>query len=409
MKLTSSLKKLPRQVFILGFVSLFTDFASEMLYPVVPIFLTATLGASMAVIGAIEGVAQVTAGLLKGVFGVMSDKIGKRSIFVVLGYGLSGIVKPLPGLFPYVSTVVASRTIDRVGKGIRTAPRDALLAAYAEGKTGEVFGFHRSMDTLGAIIGPLAALILLYFFPNDYVLVFLVSIIPSALAIFFTFLAKDSPKDFAQKQRYNIKEFWANRTGEYTMLLVLFTLFSFVNSSDVFLILKTVEIAKFDQSNMMTTIRQLKVTSGLHLHELAGIFAYTFYNVFYAMLAYPIGIWADKLGKKNVFIIGMLIFSLSYFGFALLENFWFIWLLFAFYGIYSAATDGVTKAWVSDIVPSSYRGSAIGLLTMCSSIAVLLGNLFTGLLWDAYGSAIPFLVSAVVSLVVAASLFLIKK
>ena len=157
----SKFKNIPRAVVILGLISFFTDFASEMLYPVTPIFLTAVLGSSMAVVGLIEGIAEVTAGFLKGYFGALSDKIGKRSIFVVIGYGISGIVKSLPGIIPHISTVLFSRVTDRIGKGIRTAPRDALLAGHSNNNTGAVFGFHRSMDTLGAVIGPLAALLLL--------------------------------------------------------------------------------------------------------------------------------------------------------------------------------------------------------------------------------------------------------
>ncbi|MCK7516351.1 MAG: MFS transporter [Ignavibacteriales bacterium] len=157
--------KISRQVFILGMVSLFTDIASEMLYPVTPIFLTTVLGSSMALVGVIEGIAEVTAGLLKGYFGNLSDKVGKRSIFVVLGYGISAIAKPLPGIFQNIPIVLTSRVSDRVGKGIRTAPRDALLASYSDGNSGAVFGFHRAMDTLGAAIGPIIALVLLNFFP----------------------------------------------------------------------------------------------------------------------------------------------------------------------------------------------------------------------------------------------------
>ena len=169
--------KIPKQVLILGLVSLFTDIASEMLYPVTPIFLTAVLGSSMAVVGLIEGIAEVTAGFLKGYFGIISDKLGKRSIFVVLGYGISALSKPLPGIFPAISTVIASRTTDRVGKGIRTAPRDALLGSYSKENSGAIFGFHRGMDTLGAAFGPLLALLILYFSPDDYKLVFLIAFI----------------------------------------------------------------------------------------------------------------------------------------------------------------------------------------------------------------------------------------
>ena len=185
------MKRLPKQVILLSLISLFTDMASEMLYPITPIFLTSVLGASMAVVGMIEGLAEVTAGLLKGYFGVLSDKLGKRSIFVVFGYALSAISKPLPGVFPNTLAVLFSRITDRIGKGVRTAPRDALLASYAENNTGAVFGFHRAMDTLGAVIGPLLALLMLNFFKFNYQIIFIIAFIPSLIAVLFTFLIKD--------------------------------------------------------------------------------------------------------------------------------------------------------------------------------------------------------------------------
>lgn len=158
---------IPKQVVVLGLISLFTDFASEMLYPVMPIFMVTYIGASMGVIGLIEGIAELTAGLLKGFFGALSDKLGKRSIFVLIGYGLSGIVKPLPGIFPRLGTVIMARVADRIGKGIRNAPRDALLGSYSDSTTsGAIFGFHRGMDTAGAVAGPLTAILLLHYFPG---------------------------------------------------------------------------------------------------------------------------------------------------------------------------------------------------------------------------------------------------
>ena len=202
------LKSIPKQVVILGLVSLFTDIASEMLYPVTPIFLTAVLGSSMAVVGIIEGIAEITGGLLKGYAGNLSDKIGKRSIFVVIGYSLSALAKPLPGIFPNISNVVISRTTDRVGKGIRTAPRDALLGSYSEGNSGAIFGFHRGMDTLGAAIGPLAAILLLYLYPENFQLIFLAAFIPSIVAVTFTFLVKDRSLTRKNKSHLNYAKFW---------------------------------------------------------------------------------------------------------------------------------------------------------------------------------------------------------
>ncbi len=371
--------KISKQVFILGMVSLFTDIASEMLYPVTPIFLTAVLGSSMAVVGLIEGIAEVTAGLLKGYFGNLSDKLGKRSIFVVFGYGISALAKPLPGVFQNISVVLTSRVSDRIGKGIRTAPRDALLASYSNGNSGAVFGFHRAMDTLGAAIGPVLALVLLNFYSNNFQLIFLVAFVPSVISVVFTLLVKDNEASSKEKSKKNYLHFWKSAPNQYKKALVLITAFSLVNSSDVFLILKSQNIT--------------------HSNSLA-IFGYVFYNIIYAIFSYPLGGFADKFGKQKVFSFGLLIFSLVYFGFALLNNINLIWILFVLYGIYAASTEGVSKAWISDLIPSEQRGSAIGLLTMLSSFAVMLGSFLTGILWDQFGSSIPFLISAIISLVI---------
>ena len=382
------LKQIPKQVIFLGLISLFTDMASEMLYPITPIFLTTVLGASMAVVGMIEGLAEFTAGILKGYFGRVSDKKGKRSIFVTLGYGISALSKPLPGIFPFISTVVFSRVTDRIGKGIRTAPRDALLASYSnENNTGAIFGFHRGMDTLGAALGPFAALILLHFYPNDFTLIFLVAFIPSIAAVTFTFLIKDKPIQKKEKVKGSYKDFWITAPAQYKSMIVLITIFSLVNSSDVFLILKSQNIS--------------------HSSFLA-ILGYIFYNLVYAFSSYPMGKLSDNFGKRNIFITGLFIFSLVYIGFALSSDFYFVWILFALYGIYAAATEGVAKAWVSDLIPDQVRGTGIGLLTMLSSIAMMIGSFIAGFLWDQFGAQAPFLISSVVSFLIAV-IFLFKK
>jgi MFS family permease len=379
--------KIPRQVLILGMVSLFTDIASEMLYPVTPIFLTAILGSSMAVVGIIEGIAEFIAGLLKGYFGNLSDKVGKRSVFVVIGYGLSAISKPLPGIFQNIPTVLFSRVADRTGKGIRTAPRDALLGSYSNGNSGAVFGFHRGMDTLGAAIGPIAALVLLYYFPDNFQLIFLLAFVPSAIAVLLTMLIKDKPVNTNLKSKQNYFEFWKSSPKTYKKILILIVIFSLVNSSDVFLILKSRDVS--DSSTL-------------------AIFGYIFYNLIYAAASYPLGGLSDKLGKKKIFSLGLIIFSLVYFGFAFIPDIKIIWLLFTLYGIYAAATEGISKAWISDLIADEQRGSAIGLLTMLSGFSVMLGSFLTGILWDNFGSAVPFLLSAVVSLFIAFIIFFQK-
>ncbi len=366
-----------------------------MLYPVTPLFLTTVLGASMAVVGIIEGIAEFTAGILKGYFGRLSDNLGKRSIFITIGYSISAIVKPLPGIFPFISTVLFSRVSDRVGKGIRTAPRDALLASYADpaiagagGNTGAIFGFHRGMDTLGAALGPVAALVLLHFFPNDYTLIFLVAFLPSIIAVGFTRLVKDKFVSLRQKNRKHFSSVWKNSPPQFKSIIYLITIFSLVNSSDVFLILKSQNISH---------------------SSVQAIIGYIFYNLIYAGASYPMGKLSDKFSKKNIFILGLIIFSAVYFGFAFAPSLNVIWGMFILYGIYAASTEGIAKAWVSDLIPDENRATAIGLLTMLSSFAMMLGSFITGFLWDWFGSSIPFLISSIVSLLVAIGFLFIPK
>lgn len=369
---------LHKQVILLGFVSLFTDIASEMLYPVTPIFLTAVLGSSMAMVGIIEGIAEFVSAMLKGYFGNISDKIGKRSIFVTIGYSLSAISKPLPGIFPNIPIVFTTRLTDRIGKGIRTAPRDALLGSYSNGNSGAVFGFHRAMDTLGAAIGPVAALILLKFYPENYQLIFLIAFIPSVFAVAFTLLIKDKIIPSEKRIKFNYSEFFRTAPKSYKRILILLALFSLVNSSDVFLILKS---------------RDISESSTL------AIFGYIFYNLVYAVASYPMGNLSDKIGKKKVFTFGLFLFSVVYFGFAFIPNIYLLWLLFALYGIYAASTEGVSKAWISDLISDESKGTAMGLATLIMGICVMTGSFLTGIIWDKFGSQIPFIISASVSFV----------
>lgn len=371
--------KIPRQVVLLSLVSFFTDIASEMLYPVTPIFLAVSLSASMTIIGIAEGLAEVTASLFKAYFGRLSDRIKKRSLFVILGYTLSSIVKPLPGLIPNISTVLAFRVVDRLGKGIRSAPRDALLAGYVSNDSGRIFGFHRGMDTLGAAFGPIAALIILYFYPGEYVLIFLLAIIPSFFSVFLTFFVRDKFIDVKKRGQEKYFEFLFKTPVEYKIFLILYTIFSIANSSDVFLILK------------------LRHDSG---SEMTAILGYITYNIVYASFSFPAGIISDKYSKKLVFTTGLLVFTVVYFGFGLVSNPILLFLCFGLYGVYSAFTEGISKAWISDLIPDKDRGSAIGLVNMLSGLGVMFGSFLSGVLWDQFGSTVPFICSASIALFV---------
>ncbi len=230
-----------------------------------------------------------------------------------------------------------------------------------------------------------------YFFifsPDNFQLIFLVAFVPSAFAVFFTFLVKDRKIPASKRAKGSYAEFWRSAPKQFKTLLLLITIFSFVNSSDVFLILKSKDVS---DSNIL------------------AILGYVFYNLIYAGASYPFGKLSDKFGKNIIYGGGLLVFSLVYFGFAFIPYTFFIWILFALYGLYSAATEGISKAWVSDMVPDERRGTAIGLLTMLSGFAIMLGSFTAGFLWDEFGSTIPFLLSAIVSLVIGVIILAIKK
>jgi MFS family permease len=365
---------------------MFTDIASEMLYPVMPLFLQ-QIGFTVIFIGVLEGIAEAVAGLSKPYFGKWSDSIGKRLPFVQLGYGLSAISKPLMAIFVYPLWIFFARTLDRLGKGIRTGARDALLSDEATKETkATVFGFHRSMDTLGAVFGPAIALVYLYFHPANYKTLFLIAFGPGILAIVCTLLIKEKPKPLNPKPLnakpagiFSFIGYWKNSSPQYKKLVTGLLIFALFNSSDVFLLLKMKE-------------------SGLNDTAVIGV--YIFYNFIYALLSYPIGILADKMGLKKIFLFGLFIFSIVYAGFALNHNIIIFIVLFALYGLYAAATEGISKAWISNIVDKSETATAIGTYTGFQSIAALLASTICGLLWYKFGGMVTFLITAGITLLV---------
>lgn len=370
--------RLPRAVFVLGMVSLLMDVSSEMLYPIGPIYLV-SLGASIAWIGVIEGLAEAIAGLSKGLFGALSDSVGRRRPFVSLGYALSAISKPIPALAASVGGVLGSRVLDRIGKGVRTAPRDALIAGYVtDANRGAAFGLHRAMDTVGAAIGPLVALIWLAARPGDYGTLFLLAFIPSALAAIATFLVRES-RFVPVPGRPSIAaalSFWRDAPGSYRRVVVLLTLFALVNASDVFLILRARELG-FDDTT--------------------AIGGYIGYNLVFAAVAYPAGRLSDRLGRRRVALVGFALYVAVYLGFAFAGTIELVWVLFALYGIYAALTEGIAKAWLSDLVPNERRGLALGLQATLASLAALVASSWTGAMWDMAGATVPLTVTACVA------------
>jgi MFS family permease len=382
----SLLAGVSRNVIVLGLVSLFQDLSSEMLYPVVPMFLATTLGAPMTVIGLIEGFAEFTAAILKAVFGRLSDRFQRRRAFISLGYGLSALSRPLLLLANSWGFVLASRLLDRLGKGVRTSPRDALLAASAPAEhRGKVFGLHRAMDTIGAVIGPLLAIWLLAMTNNDYRFVFLIAIVPTALAFLLTFLVREIKAEaHLQIARNERTDHWLliteNLPPAYWKFLALNTIFFVGNSSDVFLILRAREIG---------------------LSTSAAILAYVVYNLAYALLAMPAGMISDRLGRRRVMQSGFLIFAVVYAGFAIIKAPLLIWPLFALYGFYAAMTEGVGKAAIVDLVAPEHRGSAIGFFYLLTGAAALIASTLAGWLWKEFGAATALGFSAVSALLAA--------
>jgi MFS family permease len=366
-----------KTVWILSFVSLFTDIASEMLYPIMPIYLK-TIGFSALLIGILEGFAEATAGLSKGYFGNLSDRKGKRAPFVRFGYLLSSLSKPMLAAFTFPIWVFFSRTIDRLGKGIRTSARDAILSSESTPETkGRIFGLHRAMDTAGAMIGPVIALMLIWLFPDNFKLIFLIAFIPGLFAVFFTFLIKEKKlsenPSITSKGFFSFLKYWKVAGKDYKMLVAGLLIFSLINSSDIFLLLLIKHIG-YSNSEVIIT--------------------YIFYNFVYAVTSYPVGILADKLGLKKVFCFGLLLFAIVYGGMAFQPPLYIILVLFLIYGIYASATESVSKAWISNIVEKKDTATAIGFYTGLGSIFTLLASITAGFLWSTYNPSFTFLFSS---------------
>jgi MFS family permease len=371
-----------RTVLILSIISLFADIASELLYPVIPVYLK-EIGFSVFWIGILEGVANFTSGISKGYFGKLSDEKGLRLPFVKLGYFLSAVSKPMMAVFVYPLWIFFARTLDRLGKGVRTAARDALLSQEATKETkGRIFGFHRGMDTAGATIGPALALLFLYFYPGRYKTIFYFALIPGIISVLLIFLLKEKKQPVSTLDKGNFFSFFKYykiARPEYKKLVNGLLLFALFNSSDIFLLLKTKEVT----GNDTTTIA-----------------AYVFYNFIFAIFSWPLGALADKLSFKKVFLSGLFLFAIVYAGFAFNPSVVMIFILFFIYGIYAAATEGVTKAWITNIAHNENTATAIGFYTSCESICAFMASLVAGLIWSSFGSLYTFFITAGIAIVV---------
>jgi len=376
---------LTRNVTFLGVVSGLTDISSEMLYPIIPIFLTSVLGAPMQVVGLIEGVAEATASFVKILGGRLSDRAGKRKPFVVAGYSLSAISKPLLALAATWHFVLFSRFIDRVGKGLRTSARDALIAGSIDKEHwGKAFGFHRAMDTLGAALGPLTALALIHFMgaeKPDYRFIFMAAFVPALLGVgVLVYFVKEAA---AARPAGSPAPAAEPMTADFKTFVVLYAIFALGNSSDVFLIMKA--------KSMGFTLTHV-------------ILAYTGYNLVYAALASPAGWLSDRLGKIKTMRFGFLVFAAVYLGFALADKPWMIWGLFALYGFYGAFNEGIAKAVIAHLSGSTNRASAMGYFQGTLGFLTFASSALAGFLWDQVSPAAPFVVGAAGALLSGAAL-----
>jgi predicted MFS family arabinose efflux permease len=287
-------------------------------------------------------------------------------------------------IFQFPLWIFFSRTTDRLGKGLRTAPRDALLSGEATPQTkAEVFSFHRGWDTLGAVFGPLTALLFLYFYPGKLTSLFYIAFIPGMIAVSITYLIKEQPVPPQQQKVslgiFSFFKYWRVATPEYRKLVIPLVLFALFNSSDMLLLLK------------------VKETTG---SENQTLLVYVFYNIVYAIASYPMGRVADRIGVKNIFLFGLILFAATYIGMAKSESIITYYLIFGIYGIYMAATEGISKAWLSNLVKREDTGTAIGLFVSLQSISLMVASAIAGLIWSWYGASIAFLLTAGISIVV---------
>lgn len=360
-------KDIPRNVKALGFVSLLNDAASEMIYPLLPIFLISVLGAGPGALGVIEGIAETTASLLKLFSGWISDKLKKRKFLILIGYSLAAFGRPLISITIAWWQVAVIRFIDRVGKGVRTSPRDALISlSTPEDIRGKSFGFHRAMDHTGAIIGPVVAMVLLKY-GMSLKNIFLWALLPGIITVIIVIFFVREKRVISESKKVDFKLSVLSRNFKtYLFVIILFTL---GNSSDAFLILK----AK-DTGIPIALIPLLWIV--LHFVKMST--------------SVPGGVWSDKIGRRRVIVTGWMVYALIYLGFGFSSNIWQIWGLFALYGIYFGLTEGVEKAFVSDLVTREFQGTAFGFYHLAVGIAAFPSSVIFGFIWQRFGSSTAF-------------------
>lgn len=402
MSKTNNIRRLSPNIWVMTATSLLTDISSEMLVYLIPLFLSNVLGVRTAVIGLIDGIAETTASLTKIYSGALSDKLGKRKWLAVAGYALSTVAKPFLYFANAWGWVLSVRFVDRLGKGIRTAPRDALVAASADGnQRGLAFGLHRAGDTLGAFLGIGIAAIVIWLTQAGSVTltaatfrtVVLLSIIPAVLGVIILAVgARDV--GVAGKGSGATRFIWKGLDGRFKVFLLIVVLFTLGNSSDSFIVLRAQE-------------------RGLSVLQVMGMLM-TF-TAIYALFSSPLGALSDRVGRRKLIIGGWIAYGLVYLGFALAQGGWQVWMFFGLYGIYYAATEGVAKALVADLVPEAQRGTAYGLFNAAIGLTALPASVIAGLLWQGIGAwsglgaSAPFFFGAVMALLAGTLFWMLVK
>lgn len=376
-----------RNVRMVGLVSFFNDFASEMVYPIVPIFLTSVLGAPASAVGLIEGIAESTASLLKAITGRMSDKLKKRKIFVVLGYSFSTISKVILGLASLWPVVFLGRFVDRFGKGVRTSARDALISeSSTESNRGRSFGYHRAMDTLGAVVGPLSALILLHYFSDNLRIIFYIAFIPGLIGVILLLVfVRETPISIFNKPSQKLS--WKNLDASFKIFLFVSFVFAIGNSSDAFLILRA---------------------QNLGLSVTMAVLAYVLFNFTYALFSVPAGILSDKIGPRKILFSGFILFGVVYLLFGITQSSAMLWALFPIYGCYMALTEGIGKAYIANMISHEESGTVFGIYQTVIGLCTFFASLIAGLLWDNIGVSAPFVFGGVTAFISAFLFFALE-
>ena len=372
----SFMKGITLNVIILGFVSLFTDLSSQMVFPLIPLFLTNVLGAGGAVVGLVEGAAETTASLLKVFSGYWSDKIEKRKPFVLIGYGISSLTKPLFA-FSYIwQSVLGIRIAERVGKGIRDAPRDVIVAnSCDENVRGKAYGIHRFMDGIGSIFGAVLAFLLLPLF--GFRKVFLLAFIPSIIAVLLILFVKEKKHKHIESKSLEVS--FKSLTPQLKYFICIATIFALGNFGYAFLLLRAINLG---------------------LESQTAILLYIIYYISYSIFIIPAGMFSDKIGRKRVILMGYGLFGLTSLGLIFVSSLSQIISLFISYGIFYAMIDGVQRAFVVDLSPPSIKGTALGTFHTSTGLAALPAGLIAGLLWDKISPETTFIFGFVLSITV---------